>query len=617
MIRISSVLLTLCAYALCAFTLAQNPALNVLTSAEPLYVSPAGEDTNPGTETAPLRTVQHCADLVMPGGACVLREGVYRETVRPPSGEPLAPVTFRAYPSERAVISGADVLSGFTREGDLNVASVDWDLGEGENQLFISGDMQYEARWPNAPDISGPSKARIQNPGERRSREFYELSLDQSPPVDLSGAKANLGIGQDGHVWIYETVNVESSGERVRVRALNGELFRPVQPGNDVFFWGKRELIDASGEWFLEGGRLYLAHDTVDSVEIEFKARYQAFDLRNRSHVRLENLSLFAANVLTDEASSFITLNGLEVRYPSHFTLIDGLPWFSGIETGVVLHGQGHQLLNSTVAYSAGNGVSLHGQGHLVENNLIHDVNYAGTDAAAVTTSCMSCGGSSSNHVVRANTMHSSGRSIVVHRETKGLRLEHNHLYNGGLQTDDNGLTYTFETDGEGTVIAYNVVHGNRSQHLGVGIYLDNDSRNFLVHNNIVYDVSEGMRLNLPSRNNLILHNTLLGRDASVASWGPSSRARTFAGTVLEHNLLPNGLDLLGTYGLRTPRNLERDPKFVDAAGGDLQLRQTSPAIDAALPTELLPLAGEGSALDLGALEFGQSPWPYGANRTE
>ncbi len=50
-----------------------------------LHVSPAGTDTNPGTATLPLRTLQRALDLAQPGTRISLAEGVYdpAETRRP------------------------------------------------------------------------------------------------------------------------------------------------------------------------------------------------------------------------------------------------------------------------------------------------------------------------------------------------------------------------------------------------------------------------------------------------------------------------------------------------------------------------------------------------------
>ena len=45
------------------------------------YVSTTGNDSNPGTQAAPWRTVQHAADTVRAGSTVNVRGGVYEELV--------------------------------------------------------------------------------------------------------------------------------------------------------------------------------------------------------------------------------------------------------------------------------------------------------------------------------------------------------------------------------------------------------------------------------------------------------------------------------------------------------------------------------------------------------
>src|SRR5512142_1961983 len=66
-----------------------------------IHVAVAGDDTASGTESAPLRTIQHCADLAQPGDTCRVHMGVYRETISVPrSGNASAPIRFEAAPEE-------------------------------------------------------------------------------------------------------------------------------------------------------------------------------------------------------------------------------------------------------------------------------------------------------------------------------------------------------------------------------------------------------------------------------------------------------------------------------------------------------------------------------------
>ena len=43
------------------------------------FVSPAGDDGQPGTESQPWQTIQHAADTVLPGDRVTVRAGTYDE----------------------------------------------------------------------------------------------------------------------------------------------------------------------------------------------------------------------------------------------------------------------------------------------------------------------------------------------------------------------------------------------------------------------------------------------------------------------------------------------------------------------------------------------------------
>ena len=95
--------------ALLALVLALGPALTAQTGAT-YYVSTTGNDNNPGTATAPWLTIQHAANTVKAGATVYVLGGVYHESVNfPTSGTASAPITFRSYPGEAAVIDGTGV----------------------------------------------------------------------------------------------------------------------------------------------------------------------------------------------------------------------------------------------------------------------------------------------------------------------------------------------------------------------------------------------------------------------------------------------------------------------------------------------------------------------------
>ncbi len=85
-----------------------------------LFVAPTGSDSNPGSITAPVRTVARAVSMATTGQTIVLRAGSYNESLYLPAGKAL---TIQGYPGEAAWFDGAVPVSGFTASGSS------WRLG--------------------------------------------------------------------------------------------------------------------------------------------------------------------------------------------------------------------------------------------------------------------------------------------------------------------------------------------------------------------------------------------------------------------------------------------------------------------------------------------------------
>lgn len=74
-----------------------------------LYVATTGNDSNPGTQTAPFLTIDKAGWMAKPGDVVNVRGGVYNTTVYIASkGTATARITFQSYPGEKAIIDGTN-----------------------------------------------------------------------------------------------------------------------------------------------------------------------------------------------------------------------------------------------------------------------------------------------------------------------------------------------------------------------------------------------------------------------------------------------------------------------------------------------------------------------------
>lgn len=75
------------------------------------YVSPAGSDSNPGSQSRPWRTIQKAADRLAAGDTVYIMAGTYSEQVSPQnSGSPGSPIVYAASPGAAVTIDGASVV---------------------------------------------------------------------------------------------------------------------------------------------------------------------------------------------------------------------------------------------------------------------------------------------------------------------------------------------------------------------------------------------------------------------------------------------------------------------------------------------------------------------------
>lgn len=81
-----------------------------------LHVSIDGNNANPGTRKAPLRTIQRAADLAQPGTVITIHAGTYRERINPPRGgtSDRDRIVYRAAPGAKVEIKGSEVITGWT-----------------------------------------------------------------------------------------------------------------------------------------------------------------------------------------------------------------------------------------------------------------------------------------------------------------------------------------------------------------------------------------------------------------------------------------------------------------------------------------------------------------------
>ncbi len=643
--------------------------LAVHATATVYYVSLSGSDNNDGRSLdTPFRTIQKCANVATAGDTCLIRGGTYRETVVvPTSGAAGNPITFKNYNNESATISGAEVIpntSWTLHSGNIYKAPMNWSLNVRtggfnvndqvtNNQIFVDGQMMVEARWPNIPvekvtRLTNADKAQAVSAtvANTYTATYFDPKLSVFPANYWQDTKINFGPGWN---TVHTTCNITASGSNFVTfqcnsdpGANNSRTSWEVPPGNDAYrpsagnyyyLWGKLGALDYPGEWFRDGpadnGLLYLwtPDDSAPSTHIvEARKRLWAFDLRDTNYITIDGIRFFAATLRTGDYGHYanhLLIQNIEARYLWHFQEIPPLFWESGTY-GIELGGDDNVLRDSYLAYSAGPMVRLYGQRNLASNNVIQDGAYMGsaTVATGSFTHFSSSGGANTN-LLRQNTIFNGGNTLV--NAWAGLDITYNDLYNSHLQISDLGTIYGWTVDGKNAEIAYNLVHDNWAELNyglkywgGMGISMDNDTRSFVIHHNVVWNTTRhglfaaGVDLSsYPSGSNRKFYdNTVDGGIGARAKQG-NGLNQTLLGTEFKNNYATSSE--LTDPDLTLQNNRLDYPLIVKQRGQDYGLRHDSPAIDAGVIIPGYTDGYVGAAPDIGAYEFGRPPFVAGA----
>ena len=509
--------------------------------AKTYYVSPTGRDVQPGTKEKPFRTIQHAADLMRPGDICLIRGGLYAESVRPKvSGTAMAPIIFRACDGETVTISGANPVTGWIRKSE-NIFTAKWDGDLGKNnQLFFDGKMVYEARWPNrdSDDPFAVNGATIDTGGD----DFITCNnLPDLPDNVWKDAVIWVMAGSKWSSWTSTVTGYKTGEKKLTFIIPQTSMVQYMNAKNGGIFYltGIREALDAPNEWYYDKvtRTFYLwAPGGADpnKHQVLAKRRLIAFDLSERAYVQVLGVNILAA-MFDLEGSGHCLVQGVHANYISH-TRGGATGSSLGEKTGIYVSGIGNTIRDCEIAYSAGDGVSLNGTGHRLINCWVHHTDYIGCSAAAGVRF------SGSGHLISHNTIHDTGRDLIQYSGNANI-IQYNNIYRCGLLAEDLGFTYTCATDGANTEIHHNWFHDNLARHISssAGVYFDNFTSNYLVHHNVIWGVTGlTLQLNRPSNSIRAFNNTIIGR---VGHWGRWEDDRMY-GDLLANNLITDRIYL-------------------------------------------------------------------------
>lgn len=262
-------------------------------------------DSNPGTQDKPWKTIQKAATTLQAGDVVVIRAGVYRETVAPVRGGSSASnrVTYVAYPGEEVVVSGADVYTNWTQEGNL------W---------WISWNTSLPDEYPSGPDTTYRFAAR------------REQVIQDGVPLKQVQNKESLIAGS---FWVQGS---DSAPSRIYIRTQQDDA--PSKHTLEVATRSK--LFDSYvniGSLRLMGLRFRYANNKIQDPAVELSGKNSLF----------EYLTVEMVN------SVGFSINGESNTYRNNLAQDNGQMGWSGYECNNCVVEDSKSLRNNTKGYDA------------------------------------------------------------------------------------------------------------------------------------------------------------------------------------------------------------------------------------------------------------------------
>ncbi len=513
-----------------------------------------GNDTNPGTLEAPLRSFAPIAAMRLAAGdALLLKCGeVWRSTLeltttQAPNGGVLIGAYGDCSGNRRPFIRASDWVSnmGWTllTAGSQNVTYTrPWANPVG--RLFLNGMPLTPARHPNFRGV-GAEYALVASVSVADSRVAFTVGSAERAffaDKDLVGATIHLKNIQwettRATVTAYDPVSGKLTMDRVMAFSI--------QPGSGYILEGKSWMLDGPGEWHHDAtaGQLRLWTPTGGSpaalTGLEASSRSFGVLLKWARDMRVERLQLEQQEVDSLELTETpgVSVRDVFVRHARELgisaltapgaSIVDSIVEGAG-DTGIVTRESNDaRILRNHVRDTGGfgragptdSGIAVFGQGSIVEDNLVERSAHHGIRFA-----------NRSGTVVRNNTV---VRICLRFTDCSGI-----YTYTGGAAS---AMPASYVAAGliEGNVVvsARSITEGcgYSCVNMAHGIYLDELTAGVTITGNTVSEVEVGIGV-LNASHNRVLNNTV--RNASAAAFrGNRTRSETVVmrGNRVENN---------------------------------------------------------------------------------
>jgi hypothetical protein len=557
-----------------------------------------------GSSDNPCLTITQAVELAAEGDLIYLKDGIFRETVKiTKSG-----ITITT-DNEDVFITGTDLFEEFSDTGNGIYKTY---APNEVTQLFVNGIPQVRAKYPN--QNVNDNLFNFTTINANFSGNSITSNEITQPDNFFNGATVWF---LTGHRWVAGTAKVTThTGNTLNLTNISINY----QGDGIAFISNCKNCLDSDGEWYWGNDTLYYKNSNIDitNSKVEAKTRETLISVKMAENIKINGVNGYAGNILFDNTKGCKLSNG-NFKYLTDYDYIKKGSSYARASAGniksyglgVALFGVGDTVSNCEISWSAGDCITQYGLKNIVLRSTIHDANYRATDCSAVTI----CG--FQNKILRCE-IYNAGRDLISAGNAGRFKIKYNKLYRCGLLAWDLGIIYTWGADGDNGEIAFNHISqaysGNPDPTWGaVGVYLDNGSRNYLVHHNVIHDIKGmGIQYNYPAYNLRSYNNTIFRTIRNMGFVGSDKPGFTVGKCKMYNNY--SDKKLLNNSWVESKKNVVRNIDYLqDRDNGNYMLKPNSAMIDFGMDVdELSNIPFSGKAPDVGAYEYGRVPWTVG-----
>lgn len=388
-------------------------------AAREYHVSVKGNDSNRGTESAPLKTISAAAAVAIPGDVITVHEGTYREWVNPARGGTCDKqrIVYRAAQGEKVFLKGSEEIKG-------------WEKVEGYVWKVTLPNSFFGSYNPYKDLITGDwfnNHGRDHHTGEvfLNGKSFYEKeSLDKvKNPVAMKGIADTIGStytwycqSDDANTTIWANFHGANPNKELVEISTRPTCFYPSEPGINYLTLSGFNISQAATQW---------GAPTAEQIGMVATHWNKGWIIENNtisdskcSGITLGKERATGHNVWSENPSRDGSLHYIEVT-------------FNTLRNGWNKENIGsHIVRNNTIFNCEQTGMcgSMGAAFSTVENNHIYNIwtkrQFSGAEIGGIKFHA------AIDTEIRGNRIHNSGRGIWLDWMTQGTHVTGNLLYN-------------------------------------------------------------------------------------------------------------------------------------------------------------------------------------------